>query len=377
MDLERAIQQEMDETGLDYETARQIVEQRHRPSTGNGHWARPMASDLATLAPSQFSREDLWAMYQRAKSSTSTPSPQLPSPPLANGGKRAASQLDDPAFLEACRRYYEGEEPPPMPSPAPAHTHPRPRHEPPAPPANCAGCHDSGYVVADVRIGDPAFGQLIPCPACAPKRQQERTKRERQRRVAELLPKLQVDLGDLAQCTFDRFDSAGAGAAWTATLTGIKAICADYAAAPEGWLYLWGGCGAGKSHLAAAIAQVTTGHGLPTSYAYAPDLDAFVRDGFGDNSATSRLDALKAVEVLILDDVGTGYARAWEGRMLTTLIDARYRTGRPTIITSNYALDQLPRQFEDVMCGKRIASRIEGQAQVVDLSAIPDYRRRR
>jgi integrase len=55
-----------------------------------------------------------------------------------------------------------------------------------------------------------------------------------------------------------------------------------YAAQPAGWLYLCGPCGAGKSHLAAAIANHVVLRGQGVTYASVPDLLRFVRRGFGE-----------------------------------------------------------------------------------------------
>ena len=72
-----------------------------------------------------------------------------------------------------------------------------------------------------------------------------------------------------------------------------------YAEQPCGWLYLCGPCGAGKSHLAAAIANPVAMSGRGVTYASVPDLLRFVRRGFGDGAADERLDALIQIDVLI------------------------------------------------------------------------------
>jgi DNA replication protein DnaC len=97
------------------------------------------------------------------------------------------------------------------------------------------------------------------------------------------------------------------------------------------------------------------------SYVSAPALIRFLKRGFRDGSADDRLDALQAVETLILDDLGAEQTSAYNETTLFELIHARYRQTRPTIITSNVALDALE---------MRIASRIAGLA--VDMQLFVD-----
>jgi len=137
-----------------------------------------------------------------------------------------------------------------------------------------------------------------------------------------------------------------------------------YAEDPRGWLYLCGPCGAGKSHLAAAIAHQLAICGRGVAYASVPDLLRFVRRGFGDGAADERLDALVQIDALILDDLGAEYLTLWAAEQLFLVLNARYLTDRATILTSNDRLEALP---------ARLASRIQEQAHVIWLP-VSDYR---
>jgi DNA replication protein DnaC len=140
-----------------------------------------------------------------------------------------------------------------------------------------------------------------------------------------------------------------------------------YAEEPCGWLYLCGPCGAGKSHLAAAIANQLAMSGRGVTYASVPDLLRFVRRGFGDGAADERLDALIQTHVLVLDDLGAEYLTAWAAEQLFILLNARYLTDRATVLTSNDRLEALP---------VRIQSRTREQAQIIWMP-ISDYRQLR
>jgi DNA replication protein DnaC len=136
---------------------------------------------------------------------------------------------------------------------------------------------------------------------------------------------------------------------------------------PTGWLYLCGPCGAGKSHLAAAIANTMAANGRSVTYASVPDLLRFIRRGFGGGAADERLDTLMQIDVLILDDLGAEYLTAWASEQLFVLLNARYLADRATVLTSNDRPEALP---------PRLHSRIAEQAQIIWMP-ISDYRQLR
>jgi DNA replication protein DnaC len=137
-----------------------------------------------------------------------------------------------------------------------------------------------------------------------------------------------------------------------------------YAEEPTGWLYLCEPCGAGKSHLAAAIANHLAMRGQGVTYASMPDLLRFIRRGFQDRAADERLDALMRIDVLIRDDLGAENLTAWAGEQLFVLLNARYLADRATVLTSNDRPEALP---------VRLQSRIAEQAQMIWMP-ISDYR---
>lgn len=217
--------------------------------------------------------------------------------------------------------------------------------------------------------------QLVKCEACGLVDQWRAEGTAK--RAAKYLVELRAALGRASECTFDNFldDRALADLEWnneTVTIGAQKkslrqAIVAArvYAAKCDGWLYLYGPPGAGKSHLASAIANDCAANGVPVAYASTPDLLAFVRRGMDDNSADARFISLQHVELLILDDLGSEKSSEWTVETLFRLIDERSKHNRATVITSNMHYDAL---------ASRIASRIAELATLVPL-LISDYRR--
>ena len=92
----------------------------------------------------------------------------------------------------------------------------------------------------DAEPGDPKFGMLFPC-ICTTERQQEKRSRE--------LNNLS-NLESLRHLTFESFDGNQRG-----TDSAFR-IAREYARTTDGWLVLHGGVGVGKTHLAAAIANL-------------------------------------------------------------------------------------------------------------------------
>lgn len=81
-----------------------------------------------------------------------------------------------------------------------------------------------------------------------------------------------------------------------------------------------------------------------------------------DNSEISSSDVLQKYEeadVLILDEIGTEKPSDWVFQMLYLLINYRYEYLKPTIIVSNFGLEELTERLDD----DRIPSRIEGMCK--------------
>lgn len=196
--------------------------------------------------------------------------------------------------------------------------------------------------------------------------------------VARKRAALADEMGDLIRCTFDSFDLARplAPLVWNGEpittvdqrrfLAVALTACRAYAADPDGWLYLSGPYGGGKSHLAAATALALMDGNRSTAYASVPDLLDFIRTGYDSGEADARVQRLRRVDVLVLDDLGSEKQSDWTHEKLFMIVNHRALHRLPTIVTSNLDIDALE---------GRIASRIAGLAQDVFVP-VSDYRRR-
>lgn len=220
----------------------------------------------------------------------------------------------------------------------------------------CQICQDAGYLRADVPINHPSFGRLYAC---------ECKRREQDERRAEELRTLS-NLDVFAAHTFDDFDT---------TIDGVEeAFQAALAFAEEPahrWLFLWGPCGVGKTHLAVAIAKhARQWHQMQVYFDVVPDLLDHLRATFDPRSGTGydeRFALIRSAQLLILDDLGTENATPWAREKLYQIINYRYSEQMPTVITSN--VDQ--RKVDDRIMSRILDHRL---TQYVEVDA-EDYRR--
>jgi hypothetical protein len=167
----------------------------------------------------------------------------------------------------------------------------------------CPECAGAGYYTLAVPAGHPDFGKLLPCACLVRRREAQVLGRAAQRREA-LLAELSRTLGRLSAARFETFDLkrpladlVWGGETFAVDMQRLALAQAledaqRYADHPQGWLYLCGPCGAGKSRLAAAIANHVATRSLGAAYASTPDVLRFVRRGIADGAADERLDAL-------------------------------------------------------------------------------------
>jgi DNA replication protein DnaC len=219
----------------------------------------------------------------------------------------------------------------------------------------CPVCKGAGYLRADVPYGHPNFGKPI---ACECKEAQRKARRRQQ--LQEM-----SNLGAFYDKSFANFDSR---------LPGIQEAfrsAYEFAQNPYGWLLLIGPNGCGKTHLAAAIANQGLEDGALVLFSTVPDLLDHLRAAFAPTS-TEIYDQLFArmreAEMLVLDDLGAQQSSPWANEKLFQLLNYRYNSRFPTVITAN------SRGLQGI--DERIRSRLTDASLVttVILDRAKDYR---
>ncbi len=144
----------------------------------------------------------------------------------------------------------------------------------------------------------------------------------------------------VGRMTFDTFDPRGnsASAEQRRSLEYALDSARAWAGTPDGWLTLFGDTGAGKTHLAVAIAETRLSQGLPVFFAFVPELMDYLRFTFEPNSRVAYdrvFDEVRNAPMLILDDLGVEYRSDWAYEKLYQIVVHRHNQRMPTVITTS------------------------------------------
>jgi DNA replication protein DnaC len=150
----------------------------------------------------------------------------------------------------------------------------------------------------------------------------------------------------------------------------------DFAKNPEGWLVFMGQTGCGKTHLAAAIVNYRYEIGKPALFVVVPDFLDHLRSAFNPESKVSYdqlFESVKTAPLLVLDDFGEQSTNPWVREKLYQLINFRYNSRLPTVITTRYSLDEIMAEV-DGSISSRLVDRTISMTFVI---IAPDYRTER
>ena len=147
----------------------------------------------------------------------------------------------------------------------------------------------------------------------------------------------------------------------------------DFAKNPEGWLVFMGETGCGKTHLAAAIVNFRYEIGKPAMFVVVPDFLDHLRSAFSPDSKISYdqfFESVKTAPLLVLDDFGEQSTNPWVKEKLFQLINYRYNSRLPTVITTRLSLDEIMAEVDG-----SISSRLVDRKVSVTFAIIaPDFR---
>lgn len=187
-----------------------------------------------------------------------------------------------------------------------------------------------------VPLGHPEFGRAAPCECVRDEQEGERTSRlERY-----------SNLGLLRRMTFAGVlpDGRSTDPEHQQRFRQALAVARAYGEGPEGWLVLAGRSGAGKTHLAAAIANACIDRGRPVLFIVVPDLLDHLRAAYrpdAEEPYDKLFDQVRNAPLLVLDDLGAQAATPWAAEKLFQIINHRFNAQLPTVFTTNTPLESM------------------------------------
>ncbi len=149
--------------------------------------------------------------------------------------------------------------------------------------------------------------------------------------------------------TFENFDASDNRRAYEACKRYVDLKVYDR---EKNSLIICGSYGTGKTHLAAAIANQVVNKGVSVLFdTYGGHLEK-IKNEFNSTGA-SYLNLMRTVDMLILDDVGKEKQTEWSASVMFDVINHRYESMKPIIITSNFNSEQLEEYFGEA-CYSRL-----------------------
>lgn len=105
-------------------------------------------------------------------------------------------------------------------------------------------------------------------------------------------------------------------------------------------LLLCGGVGTGKSHLAAQISNALIDAGYRVYFATVGRIQADTAKGYAEDRA-EYIRSLNDYDLLVLDDLGAERGTDYIQELMFSVIDGRYSTGKPLIVTTNASIQDM------------------------------------
>ena len=178
----------------------------------------------------------------------------------------------------------------------------------------------------------------VPCKCEQEQRQKEEEERKRAEEIARIRRTKATCIHDkgLLDCTFENDNGSVKQmkvAKWYVDTWKERKFRND-------GLLLWGNIGTGKTFLAGCIANALLDNGVPVLMTnFSRILNTLT--GMYSDDRNQFIDSFNKYSLLIIDDLGIERSSEFALEQVFNVIDSRYRSKKPLIVTTNLTLDEL------------------------------------
>lgn len=206
----------------------------------------------------------------------------------------------------------------------------------------CGKCHTPKQTRIHIFDQDRIVGCLCECETIKRDQETERRKKEEQQRRINALRVNGIQDREIRGCTFEN-------ATETPIITRAKRYVDKW---PQMYrenigLIFWGNTGNGKTYTAACIANALIDEGVPVLVTSFAKILAAVTGMYAEDRI-QYLNSLSEFRLLVIDDLGAERQSEYALEQVYSVIDQRYKSKLPIIITTNITLDELksPKNME-------------------------------
>lgn len=202
--------------------------------------------------------------------------------------------------------------------------------------ATCCNCHGKREVILDVLGRTRKVNCVCKCQQAAIKAEEETIARRSRLRQIEELRRSGFTDKQLMAWTFENDDGSQPKLFQIA-----KRYVENFEELKkEGkGLLLYGGVGCGKTYAAASIANALVDKEIPAMVTNFARIANKLQEKLDKRQAY--LDGLNKFDLLVIDDLGAERSTEYMQEIVYNVVDARYRSGLPMIITTNLSIDTI------------------------------------
>ena len=217
--------------------------------------------------------------------------------------------------------------------------------------ANCGGLRETifGFGGREVKVRC-----LCKCLKAALDAEEERLEKEAKMRRIDQMRRTGFPDSELRKWTFEN-DKGSQPKVMKAAKNYVENF-SEFKKDGKGLLF-YGDVGTGKTYIAACIANALVDKGIPAMVTNFARIANKLQESFDGRQAY--LDSLNQFDLLVIDDLAAERKTEYMQEIIFNVIDSRYRSGKPMIITTNLSLEAIknPTETSDMRVFDRILER--------------------